>query len=92
MTYPRRPWEGGAWNPGQPQLVVDGGGRDDLCGRHGGHVLQGLILGSLILEGDRDTQTYYVTHGYQAASTGTATSTWTKYRATKEAGEANMHG
>ena len=30
VTYPRRPWEGGAWDPRQPQLVVNGSGRDDL--------------------------------------------------------------
>ena len=52
VTYPRRPREGGAWDPRQPQLVVNGSGRDDLGRRHGGHVLQGLILCSLILEGD----------------------------------------
>lgn len=29
-THPRRPREGGAWDPRQPQLVVNGSGGDDL--------------------------------------------------------------
>lgn len=91
VTHPRRPWEGGAWNPRQPQLVVNGSGRDDLGGRHGGHVLKGLILCSLILEGDSDTDLIR-THGYQAAYTAQTRAHGLKYRATKEAKKANMHG
>lgn len=48
--YPGRPGEGGARDPRQAQLVVDGGGRDDLRRRHGGHALEGLVLHGLVLQ------------------------------------------
>lgn len=59
VTCPGAPGEGGAWDPRQPQLVVNGSGRGQSGpAEHGRPCAAGPYpLQSLILESDRYTQT-----------------------------------
>lgn len=61
VCYLRAPGEAGPYYSRQ-ELAVYGGGRDDLRRGHGGDALKGLLLGILVLHGNKHTL-FQVLHG-----------------------------